>query len=151
LLLEFPYISWPLGLQDLIRGLRMRGFRTVLAHPERNGDVQADPERLAQFVDAGALVQLTAASVDGRLGRGALRCSKRLIELELAHLIASDAHRSRSTTRNVALAGAVDQVGAELGRWLTVDVPRALIDGADVPARPLPRRRRGSRFGLRRA
>jgi protein-tyrosine phosphatase len=151
LLLEFPYISWPLGLEDLIRGLRTRGFRTVLAHPERNDEVQADPERLAQFVAAGALVQLTAASVDGRLGRGPLRCSKRLIELELVHLVASDAHRARSTTRNVALSRAVDQVGPELGRWLTVDVPDAVVEGADPPARPLVRKRMRSRFGLRRA
>jgi protein-tyrosine phosphatase len=150
LLLEFPYISWPLGLVDLIQGLRARGFRTVLAHPERNDEVQADPERLAQFVDVGALVQLTAASVDGRLGRAALRCSNQLIELELVHLVASDGHRARSTTRNVALSGAVEQVGPELGRWLTVDVPDALVEGADLPGRPLVRKRVRSRFGLRR-
>ena len=58
------------GVEDTVFQLQLRGFRIVLAHPERNGDVQASPERLASLVERGMLVQLTAASLDGRLGRG---------------------------------------------------------------------------------
>ena len=67
LLLEFPYVGWPLGLSELVFGLRVRGFAAVLAHPERNADVQERPERLRELVEM--VFQLTAASVDGRLGR----------------------------------------------------------------------------------
>ena len=64
LLLECPYSGWPLDLRDFVFRLGARGFSVVLAHPERNPDVQADPELLRPLVDAGVLVQLTAASVD---------------------------------------------------------------------------------------
>jgi Capsular polysaccharide biosynthesis protein len=56
----------------------------VLAHPERNPDVDADPELLRPLVDAGVLVQLTAGSVDGRLGANAKRTSRTLLDAELA-------------------------------------------------------------------
>ena len=57
------------GLPDLVFRLRVRGFTVVLAHPERNADVQERPERLRELVETGAWIQLTAASVDGRLGQ----------------------------------------------------------------------------------
>jgi protein-tyrosine phosphatase len=150
LLLEFPYYGWPLGLEELLFGLRVRGFRTVLAHPERNAEVQERPERLSPAVAAGALVQLTAASVDGRLSRSSRDTAFRLLELGLAHLIASDAHAP--AIRNIGMAAAAEAVGdAALARWLTFDVPRALVDGAPLPDRPEPSRRPGRRrmFRLR--
>ncbi len=71
LLVETPYYGWPLGLEDALFSLRASGIRPVLAHPERNAEVQAQPERLVSLVQSGALVQVTAASVDGRIGRRA--------------------------------------------------------------------------------
>jgi protein-tyrosine phosphatase len=147
LLLEFPYLSWPLGVEDLVLRLGRRGFHPVLAHPERNPEVHADPARLAPLVEAGAVVQLTAASVDGRLGRAVRACARRLVELELAHLVASDGHRAGSKTRDVRLSAAVAQLGDALGRWLAVEVPAALLAGGEPPARPLARPKKRSLFG----
>jgi len=144
LLLEFPYHGWPLDLRDLVFRLETRGFRLVLAHPERNAEVQAEPERLRPLVDAGVLVQLTAASVDGRLGRASADASRTLLDAELAHLIASDAHEA--AIRAVGMATAAEAVGDEaLGHWLTRDVPAAILAGATPPPRPTGQRRRGLR------
>ena len=52
-------------------GCRVRGFRILLAHPERNPSFQADPARLERLVDGGTLVQLTASSIVGRRPRAA--------------------------------------------------------------------------------
>src|SRR5262249_40464251 len=71
LLVEFPYYGWPLRLPQWIFQLQTRGITLVIAHPERNADVQASPEKLRPLVESGALVQVTAASVDGRLGSAA--------------------------------------------------------------------------------
>jgi tyrosine-protein phosphatase YwqE len=102
--------------------------------------VQAAPERLEPIVEAGTLVQVTAASLDGRLGRTAREAGLQLIELQCAHLIASDAHHPG--IRAVGMAAAARAVGDEaLARWLTDDVPRAVVDGAEPPERPEPRRR----------
>lgn len=142
LLVETPYAGWPLDLAERLFRLRALGFSPVLAHPERNAEVQADPEgRLGPIVEAGTLVQLTAASVDGRIGRRARAASERLLELELAHLIASDAHTP--SIRAVGLSAAAEAVGdAELARWLTRDVPAAVVADESPPPRPARRRRR---------
>ena len=79
LLLEFPYSGWPSALEETVYGLGLRGFTPLLAHPERNREVQADPGRLAEAVRLGALVQLTAASVDGRIGRSSQKAAQRLL------------------------------------------------------------------------
>lgn len=142
LLVETPYVGWPLDLAERLFRLRVHGFRVVLAHPERNADVQARPELLEPIVGAGTLVQLTAASVDGRLGPGSRRCARTLLDRGLAHLVASDAHAP--SVRAVGLSGAVREVGEELGLWLTVDVPRAVLEGREPPPRPVVRARRRS-------
>ena len=63
LLVETPYYGWPLALADSLFSLRAQGITPVLAHPERNAEVQSHPERLAQLVEGGVLVQVTAASL----------------------------------------------------------------------------------------
>ena len=141
LLLEFPYFGWPLGLEQTVFELRVRGWRPVLAHPERNDEVQTNPDRLGHLVETGALIQLTAASLDGRLGRRTRTTAFRLLELGHAHLIGSDAHAP--SLREVGLSAAAAAVGdPELARWLTVDVPRAILDDAPIGARPSGRTRR---------
>jgi len=140
LLLEFPYLGWPLGLPDLVFTLQLRGFRVVIAHPERNSDVQADAERLRPLVVAGAVVQVTAASLDGRLGGRVRSTGMRLVDSGLAHVIASDAHAP--DVRSIGMSAAVDAVGDEaLAAWLTRDVPAALLAGRPLPSRPDTRRR----------
>lgn len=140
LLLEFPYYGWPLELETRVFELRARGITAVIAHPERNAEVQAAPERLRRLVEQEALVQLTAASIDGRLGRSTRRTALRLLELGLAHLVASDAHAPE--VRAVGMKAAAAAIGdAELARWLTADVPAAIVDGEELPERRAQRPR----------
>jgi protein-tyrosine phosphatase len=148
LLLEFPYYGWPLDLETRMFELRTKGFGIVLAHPERNAEVQAAPERLERLVEHEALVQLTAASIDGRLGRRSRDTAFRLLELGLAHLLASDAHAPG--VRAMGLASAAEAVADEaLARWLTESVPAAIVAGAAIPERP-PVQRSSRRAAWRR-
>lgn len=147
LLVETPYAGWPLDLTALFGDLADAGITAVLAHPERNLEVQLRPGLLAPLVAGGALVQLTAASVDGRLGPRVRRCVKDLLDGGAAHLIASDAHGP--DVRAVGLRSAADALGDDaLARWLTVDVPSAIVERTPLP--PRPQRSRRKRFGLRR-
>lgn len=133
-LLEMPYLDWPLELRDRAFELQLRGFTPVLAHPERNPAVQEQPALLAELVQAGVLVQLTAASVDGRGGRRAQKTASVLLDAGLAHLIASDAHAP--SVREVGLSSAVAALGdPALATWLTTDVPAAIVAGEPAPAR----------------
>jgi protein-tyrosine phosphatase len=144
LLLEFPYTGWPLALPGIVIGLRSRGVTPVIAHPERNQSVQADPERLRPVVLAGALVQLTAASLDGRIGSRSREAGFILLDRGLAHLVASDAHMP--DLRGIGMSEAGAAVGdPALASWLTREVPAAIVAGEPPPPRPsaaAPRRAR---------
>ena len=143
LLVETPYMGWPLDLPDRLFKLGVAGFSSVLAHPERNRDVQQRPDLLEPIVAGGTLVQLTASSVDGRFGRAAASCAFDLLDRGLAHLVASDAHAPG--LRAVGLSAAASAIGdEELAQWLTLRVPRAILAGGPLPPRPSkrPRRRR---------
>jgi protein-tyrosine phosphatase len=95
---------------------------------------------VAPLVEAGAFVQLTAASLDGRGGKRAQAAADRLLAAGLAHVVASDAHAP--DVRLGGLDSVADAVGEELARWLTRDVPGALVRGEAVPPRPAKRRKR---------
>jgi len=134
-LVEFPYVGWPLQLAGELGRLLDAGVRPVLAHPERNPDVQEAPGRLAHLVEAGVLMQVTASSLTGRAGASARRTAFRLLDDGLCHLVASDAHRP--SARDGRMSSARDAVRNDaLGKWLTVDVPDAILRGVDIPQRP---------------
>jgi protein-tyrosine phosphatase len=133
LLIEFPYVGWPPALEGVVHTLRQQGITAILAHPERNPDIQAHPSSLIAVTELGALVQVTAASIAGTFGRGARRAVSHLVEHGLVHLIASDVHRPGD--RETELAAAAQMVGGgELGRYLTVEVPDAIVRGLPVAA-----------------
>lgn len=135
LLLEFPYRGWPLALNSSVAALVDQGVTPLLAHPERNPEVQDRPDRVQELVEAGALVQVTAASLDGRLDRAAQSTAERLLELGLVHCLASDAHAPH--IREAGLSTAARKVGDEaLARYLTVEAPGAIVAGEPVPERP---------------
>ncbi|MCW2965125.1 MAG: tyrosine protein phosphatase [Actinomycetia bacterium] len=142
LLVETPYGGWPLDLPEKLFLLLAQGITPVLAHPERNTEVQERPDLLEPIVAGGTLVQLTAASIDGRMGRRARACAATLLDRNLAHLLASDAHAP--TVRAIGMSAAVEALGDEaLARWLTVSVPSAIVENEPLPPRPrAPRPRR---------
>jgi protein-tyrosine phosphatase len=131
LLVETPYGRLPDMLEDLLFRIRVRGFRILLAHPERNPSFQADPARLERLVEGGTLVQLTASSIVG--GGRAAKLSQRLIADGNAHVIAGDMHRAAG--RRASLPDAVAAVG-ERGRWMVTAAPAAILAGEPLPPAP---------------
>jgi protein-tyrosine phosphatase len=141
LLLEFPYFGWHAALEPAVHRLLRAGVTPLLAHPERNRAVQEDPARLVPLVEAGALVQITASSLDGSLGRSARAAGRRLLELGLGHVLASDAHGPH-LAREAGLGTAAAELGDDgLARYLTEEAPAAIVSGEPVPPPPRSRRR----------
>lgn len=144
-LLEFPEGGWPRALEPALARVERLGLVPVLAHPERNRSVQDRPDLLRPLVAGGAVVQLTAASVAGHVGRSARACSGALLDRGLAHLLASDAHGPH--LRPYALLEARAALGDErVTAQLVEDGPAALLAG-ERPAAP-GRRSRRRWFGL---
>ena len=126
LLVETPYGGWPVELHECLYDLRHKGFVPVLAHPERNQEVQRHPELLEPFVAGGLLIQLTAASIDGRLGAASKTAALTLLRRGLAHLVASDAHAP--TIRAAGLTAARDELqNPDLWHRLAVAVPESIL------------------------
>jgi protein-tyrosine phosphatase len=147
LLVETPYGELPPIFEDLLFKIRVRGFRVLLAHPERNRSFQADPGRLLRLVEGDVLVQVTAASVVG--GGRAGKLAQRLIADGHAHVIAGDLHRAGGS--RASLREAVAAVDGARGAWMTEAVPAAILSGAPLPPPPasgdLPRHRGWFRRG----
>jgi protein-tyrosine phosphatase len=145
LLLECPYSGSPLVLAAAVKALDGAGLTPVIAHPERNAEVQRRPRLVAALVELGALVQITAASVDRRFGRASQAAAEQLLELGLAHVLASDAHGPE--IGRGGLTGAREALDDEdLARYLLQEAPAAIVAGEVVPRPPRLRRRR--RFRL---
>ncbi len=122
--------------EDLIHELIVEGWIPIIAHPERISWLARDLGYLGALVDQGALAQLTAMSVAGDMGRLAYDVATRMLDADLIHFIASDAHDVR--IRRPGLSKAYSQIsqtrGEAIARQLMVANPRAVVQN-----RPLPR------------
>ena len=120
------------SLDAAVDRLRDRGFRALIAHPERH--LAPDLiERLRRLVRAGALVQGTAAYLDDRATREGML---ELARAGVIHTLGSDAHSSRAG-RPVALSGALEVLRTlpELAphvEWIGEAAPRAIIAGQEL-------------------
>jgi protein-tyrosine phosphatase len=135
LLIEFePGFVSPRAAADF-HELAVLGVRPVVAHPERNRVFARQPERLAELVTRGALVQITAGSLLGEFGKTAQKACEDFFRLGLVHAIASDAHSM--SQRPPRMAPARERVrkkwGADAERGLFVDNPEAILASCPVP------------------
>jgi protein-tyrosine phosphatase len=91
-LVESPYGEATDFLERSLYDLQVRGFRPVLAHPERSPSFQDSPDRLATLVGRGVLTSITAGSMAGQFGRTVRGVSRTMLARALVHDVASDAH-----------------------------------------------------------
>ena len=124
------------SLVTTVRVLRERGFRAVLAHPERHLG-RDSPQLLTAAVELGALVQVTADHFR-EPGSGLLLD---LAADGLIHLLGSDAHsahfgRPVNLAQGVSALATVQALAPHLG-WILHDAPAALVRGENVVA-PYP-------------
>lgn len=98
MLIEFPANHVPRYAEQLLFDMQLQGLIPIIVHPERNAEIMEHPDLLYQLVKKGALVQLTASSVSGDFGKNIKKFSLQLIEANLAHFIASDAHNTKGRT-----------------------------------------------------
>jgi protein-tyrosine phosphatase len=121
----------PLGdsLLRRVGHLAERGYRALIAHPERH--LSADMfERMAALVAAGALIQATADFfLREQMAAGMLAMAER----GLVHVLSSDAHSSRAG-RPVRLGPAFERLAqvpalAPHLEWMAETAPRAIVRG----------------------
>ncbi|MBT2646888.1 tyrosine protein phosphatase [Bacillus sp. ISL-34] len=113
LLLELPSGSVPTYTQEVIYELQLRGITPIIVHPERNKELIENHKLLFELVQEGALTQLTSGSIIGLFGKNVKSFSKKIIEHNLTHFIATDAHNIGS--RGFTLQQAYEKITKEYG------------------------------------
>jgi protein-tyrosine phosphatase len=125
-------------LLQAVQHLGDRGFRTVVAHPERHPSADFR-ERLEALVKRGALIQVTSALIaDGPAAPTMLD----LASHGLVHLLASDAHSPRigravRLSDGLAALERIERVKPHLD-WVAWEGPQAILRGeaAGLPFGP---------------
>jgi len=141
LLVEVPDYGLPPGLTETYYELQLAGLTPILTHPERNPTLQNDPNRLADWLRGGVLIQVTADSLTGHKGRHAQRMAHDLLEKRWVHFLATDAHNT--TSRPPRMREAHDLVasryGASYAHALCVVNPLAVFLGKEFEVEEEPR------------
>jgi protein-tyrosine phosphatase len=96
LLIEFPSSNVPNYAAEILYELSLRNYQPIIVHPERNSEIIEKPDLLYNFINEGALTQVTANSVIGNFGKKIMNFSHDLIKANMAHFVASDAHNTSS-------------------------------------------------------
>ena len=93
LLFETSYISKPLNFEDIVYEIQAKGYRPLLAHPERYRYISDPHKEFAHMKELGILFQLDINSLGGYYGRQAEKHALVLSELGMIDFLGSDVHR----------------------------------------------------------
>jgi len=138
MLVEFPVLTVPVNAREVFQELLSMGVRPILVHPERNAQIQTRRSLVADFVEQGVYIQVTAMSVTGEFGSAAKNCAESLLRHNCVHFLATDAHRSerRPPILSRGRDAAAEIIGVEQARKLVYDNPLSVITGGVVEAEP---------------
>ncbi|MCC8019594.1 MAG: capsular biosynthesis protein [Rikenellaceae bacterium] len=99
ILVESSMRREPLGLFDTLFKLQTRGYRPVMAHPERYAYYGKDPVPFRNLRKAGCLLQLNLFSLSGGYGKDVKGIAEMLVKNDLVDLIGTDSHRPEHAER----------------------------------------------------
>ncbi len=136
-LLELPHeLYYPLDL--LLQQLADAGLVSILSHPERNQGILRQPQVIPQLVQAGCLMQVTAASLCGDFGPEPEQMARHIVANGWCHFIATDSHGSRKRPPRLRPAHelACQMVGRPLADAMCCQNPRAVAEGRDIAKLP---------------
>jgi len=135
MLFDLPMQFIPADISEIIFQLIRKKVTPIMAHPERNVEVQKEPHLPADWVRLGCLMQMDAGSITGEFGRVCQRTAQELIRNGYIHLVASDAH-DRIERNFHLLANACTRVkkkhGSHWANLLFNDNPLRILNGEKV-------------------
>ena len=91
-LIEFPFDASPCWITDRLTDVIRLGKTPLSAHVERYYCVQYDPSYVYDWIELGCVTQMNKGSVFGKFGRAVQYACGPLLNYELIHCVASDAH-----------------------------------------------------------
>ncbi len=92
LLFETNFITEPFNLKEFIFLATTRGYKLVLAHPERYLYLQNNFLKVQDLLDRGVLLQLNINSITGYYSKPVQKMAFKLIDKGWIHWLGSDCH-----------------------------------------------------------
>src|SRR5579884_57034 len=110
MLVEFSNYSISPQIDEWFTQIRERGVTPIITHPERNPILQQTRDRILNWMELGALVQVTASVFTGSWGARAGEIANWLMRENAVHFLSTDAH---DTQRRVPVLSAARKVVAK--------------------------------------
>ena len=97
LLFETNFITEPFNLKEFIFLATTRGYKLILAHPERYLFLQNNFEKVQDLLDRGVLLQMNISSLTGYYSKPVQQMAFKLIDRGMIHWLGSDCHHVQHT------------------------------------------------------
>lgn len=94
-LVEMSFFAEPPGLENIFFKMRTKGYRPILAHPERYLYLGNEPDRFDRFREMGVLLQLNLLSLTGHYGPQVKKLARQLLRKQQIDLIGTDLHHQQ--------------------------------------------------------
>ena len=133
-------VTWVETLFHL-RRITSRGYRPLLAHPERYRWCRGKPDRLIKLSLLGCGTLASARSLRYPMYAGTVRL---LLEKGLVHAIASDVHSASDPILSAELKSELKDLSRVPWEDLTYHLPSIILDDAVLPTLPLSGRQVGA-------
>lgn len=135
LLVELPDHALPPTLNEVFYQMQIDGLVPILTHPERNLTLQKDMSRIKEWLRTGVLVQVTANSVTGKMGKTAQRIAHELLAKNWVHFLATDAHNvsSRPPKMRESMELVAEKYGSDYAHLLCISNPLAAFMDKPLP------------------
>ncbi len=137
-LMEPPFDRIPQFALPILESVMELGLTPVIAHPERNSEVQNHLAFLESCASLGMIIQLTAGSIVGKFGERPLECAKLIAaRTDWKVIIASDAHDKHdriASDMGESRRTVAEWLGDEAAANRMVDeLPKSLIPAIYLP------------------
>ena len=91
-LVEMSFFSAPINLYEIIFEIQLKGYKPVLAHPERYIFYHNDFNHFYKLKKAGCLFQLNLLSLTEQYGKSVQKASNKLLKEGLYDFVGTDTH-----------------------------------------------------------
>ena len=94
-LVEFSMMFEPPMLAQILFKMIAKGYRPVIAHPERYLFFHRDMDKYTELKDRGCLMQMNMLSITGHYGGGVKHVAEKLLEDKIYDYCGSDMHHEK--------------------------------------------------------
>ena len=92
ILVEMSYFSPPINLYEILFEIQLKGYKPILAHPERYNSFHNDFEGYYKLKKAGCLFQMNLLSLTEQYGKQVSKTTEKLLKENMYDFVGTDTH-----------------------------------------------------------